>query len=82
MKKEKGTAKRRPVDFLIRLWILLMFSVLSFSLAFEPLTQAKYIHGMGIDEPISMTRGADTYYYTADGLGSINELTDTSEVGK
>ena len=40
---------------------------------------ASYVHGQGIDEPISMTRGGNTYYYTFDGLGSVFELTDNSE---
>jgi RHS repeat-associated protein len=39
---------------------------------------ASYIHGQGIDEPISMTRAGNTYYYTFDGLGSVVELTDTA----
>ncbi|MBI3572575.1 MAG: RHS repeat protein [Candidatus Kerfeldbacteria bacterium] len=30
---------------------------------------ATYTHGPGIDEPVSMTRGGQTYYYHADGLG-------------
>ena len=33
--------------------------------------QATYVHGPGIDEPISVTRGSQTSYYHADGLGSI-----------
>jgi RHS repeat-associated protein len=40
--------------------------------------KASYLHGQGIDEPISMTRGSNTYFYTFDGLGSVNELTDSS----
>jgi RHS repeat-associated protein len=40
---------------------------------------ASYVHGPGIDEPISMTRGGATYYYTFDGLGSVKDLTDSTE---
>ena len=36
----------------------------------------KYIHGPGIDEPLSMTRNNKTYYYHADALGSITRMTD------
>ncbi|MEK6777233.1 MAG: RHS repeat-associated core domain-containing protein [bacterium] len=39
---------------------------------------ARYTHGPGIDEPLIMQRGSQNYYYHADGLGSITELTDTS----
>ena len=38
----------------------------------------KYVHGPGIDEPLSMTNATDTYYYHADGLGSITAMTDTT----
>jgi RHS repeat-associated protein len=40
---------------------------------------ATYVHGPGIDEPISMTRGGQTYYYHADGLGSVTGLTDSTQ---
>jgi RHS repeat-associated protein len=40
---------------------------------------ASYVHGPGIDEPISMTRGGSTYYYTFDGLGSVRDLTDAAQ---
>ncbi|MFH2138363.1 MAG: RHS repeat-associated core domain-containing protein [Candidatus Omnitrophota bacterium] len=40
---------------------------------------AHYVHGQGIDEPISMTRNSNTYYYTMDGLGSVRGLTDNIE---
>ena len=38
--------------------------------------QRKYIYSLGIDEPIAMISGANTYFYDRDGLGSISELTD------
>ncbi len=38
----------------------------------------KYIHGPGMDEPVAMITGANTYYYLSDGLGSVSELTDSS----
>jgi len=39
---------------------------------------ATYLHGPGIDEPIYMSRGGQIYYYHADGLGSITELTGST----
>ncbi len=41
-------------------------------------TQAKYIYGPGIDEPILMERGGETYYYHFDGLGSVTDITDST----
>lgn len=37
---------------------------------------ARYVHGLGIDEPLSIEKKHNTYYYHADGLGSIVALTD------
>lgn len=37
---------------------------------------AKYTHGHGIDEPLSMEKNGQSYYYHQDGLGSITALTD------
>lgn len=37
-----------------------------------------YLHGPGIDSPISMTRNGQTYYYGADALRSVRELTDST----
>ena len=36
----------------------------------------RYLHGPGIDEPLSVTTDGGTYYYHADGLSSIIALTD------
>lgn len=36
----------------------------------------RYIHGPGIDEPLSMEKDNQVYYYHAEGLGSITALTD------
>jgi len=41
-------------------------------------TKTSFIHGPGIDEPLAMIEGRDTYYYHADGLGSIVAMTDDS----
>lgn len=38
----------------------------------------EYVHGPGIDEPIAMIKGGQTYHYHADGLGSIIAITDSS----
>ncbi len=37
-----------------------------------------YVHGPGIDEPLAMIRGGQTYYYHADALGTITHLTKSS----
>ncbi|MBI5233750.1 MAG: DUF2778 domain-containing protein [Deltaproteobacteria bacterium] len=42
-------------------------------------TTTAYTHGPGIDEPLSMERGGNRYYYHADGLGSITSMTDSTE---
>jgi RHS repeat-associated protein len=39
----------------------------------------KYVHGPGIDEPLSITKNGEIYYYHADGLGSIVALTDKKQ---
>ena len=36
----------------------------------------------GLDDNLSVTRGANTYYYAADGLGSIRNVVDSSEATK
>ncbi|MBI3377424.1 MAG: RHS repeat protein [Nitrospirae bacterium] len=38
----------------------------------------KYTHGPGIDEPLAMERAGQSYYYHADGLGSIKTITDST----
>jgi len=42
-------------------------------------TTKKYVHGPGVDEPLAVAKGANVYYYHADGLGSVVALTDWSE---
>ena len=37
---------------------------------------ARYTHGAGIDEPLIMEKGGQSFHYHADGLGSITELTN------
>ena len=39
---------------------------------------AEYVLGSGVDEVLTMERGASTYYYHYDGLGSIRFITDTN----
>ena len=41
--------------------------------------KARYIHGLGIDEPLAVEQKGDFYYYHADGLGSIVALTDIKQ---
>jgi RHS repeat-associated protein len=38
----------------------------------------RYRQGLGIDQPLAMSRAGATSYYHADGLGSITSLTDGS----
>ena len=38
----------------------------------------RFTHGPGIDEPLIMEKGGASFFYHADGLGSITELTDTT----
>jgi RHS repeat-associated protein len=38
-----------------------------------------YVHGPGIDEHLSLRRDGQTYYYHADGLGSITSVTDATQ---
>ncbi len=42
-------------------------------------TTTAYTHGPGIDEPLSLTRDGQTWYYHADGLGSITSITDSAQ---
>ena len=37
---------------------------------------AVYVHGIGVDNVLTITRDGATYYYHYDGLGSVTELTD------
>lgn len=39
---------------------------------------ATYVYGPGIDEPLTMTRNNQTYYYFQDGLGSVTDLTNAA----
>ena len=39
----------------------------------------RYIHGPGIDQPLAMVNNGQTYYYHADGLGSIVALTNSTQ---
>ncbi|MCK4735244.1 MAG: hypothetical protein KAT65_22515, partial [Methanophagales archaeon] len=41
--------------------------------------EGSYVHGPGIDEPISMSRDGIKAYYHFNGLGSVTSLTDSSE---
>ena len=40
-------------------------------------TRAAYTYGPGIDQPLVLQRGGQTYYYHADRLGSIRLLSDS-----
>ena len=39
---------------------------------------ARYTHGQGADEPLTVEKNGVSSFYHADGLGSITELTDTA----
>jgi len=38
---------------------------------------ARYTHGPGIDEPLTMEKGSESFFYHADGLGTVTEITDS-----
>jgi len=40
--------------------------------------QAQYTHTLEVDDPLTVTQGANTYYYHKDGLGSVVNLTDSA----
>ena len=40
--------------------------------------QARYTYGPRVDEPLAVTRGANTFFYHADGLNSVTDLTDSN----
>ena len=39
---------------------------------------SRYTQGLGVDEPLIMERGGQSFFYQTDGLGSIIELTDSN----
>ncbi|MBI5787407.1 MAG: RHS repeat-associated core domain-containing protein, partial [Candidatus Schekmanbacteria bacterium] len=39
---------------------------------------ARYTHGPGIDEPLIMQRGGQSYYFVTDGLGSVVKLVNSN----
>jgi hypothetical protein len=39
--------------------------------------QARYTHGLGIDEPIAVTKAGSTFFYHQDGLCTVTEPSDT-----
>ncbi len=41
---------------------------------------ARYTHGPGIDEPLIMERGGANFFYHADGLGSVTDITNQTGV--
>ena len=41
---------------------------------------ARYTHGPGIDEPLIMEKSGASFYYHADGLGSITEMTNQTGI--
>jgi RHS repeat-associated protein len=43
---------------------------------------ARYTHGPGIDEPLVMEKSGASFFYHADGLGSVTELTDSAGLVK
>jgi len=39
---------------------------------------SRYVHGPGIDEPLALVKNGQSYYYHADGQGSVLALSDSS----
>jgi len=42
-------------------------------------TETRFIHGPGTDEPLAFVRAGQSYFYHADGLGSIVAITDSTQ---
>lgn len=42
------------------------------------MTKTFYTHGLNVDEHLAMERGGHSYFYHADGLGSITAITDAT----
>jgi len=42
-------------------------------------TTTQFVHGPGIDEPLAMVRDGQSYYYHADGLGSVVAISDSAQ---
>ncbi|MFQ5540505.1 MAG: RHS repeat domain-containing protein, partial [Candidatus Binatia bacterium] len=42
---------------------------------------ARYTHGPGIDEPLIMLRGGQSFFYHIDALGSVWDVTDSAGTG-
>ena len=42
-------------------------------------TETRFIHSPGVDEPLAFVRDGKSYFYHADGLGSIIEITDSRQ---
>jgi RHS repeat-associated protein len=42
-------------------------------------TKIQYVHGPGVDQPLAMIRGGQSYFFHADGLGSIVAMTDANK---
>jgi len=43
---------------------------------------ARYTHGVGVDEPLIIEKGGQFFFYQADGLGSVTDITDNSGIVK
>jgi len=42
-------------------------------------TTTQFVHGPGIDEPLARVAGGQSFFYHADGLGSIVAITDSAQ---
>ena len=77
---QKSFMVNRLFKKFIFLSILLLYLVGIAEARLNPLTETtKYIHGLGIDEPLAVEQKGNAYYYHADGLGSIIALTDARQ---
>jgi RHS repeat-associated protein len=54
------------------------FTILRFIYDGANILPARYTHWPGIDEPVAVTKGATTFFYHQDGLGSVTDLTDSA----
>jgi RHS repeat-associated protein len=72
-----GRRIRKNVDGVITKYIYDKERIL-FELGGSNEIVARYSHGLGIDEPLSVDRDGQSFFYHADGLGSIGALSNAS----
>lgn len=72
-----GRRVRKTVGGATTLWVYDGDQILQELDATETV-QATFVYGLGLDEPLTMTRGSQTSWYLADPIGSVTALTDAT----